>query len=70
MVQNYVFEAQGLIEKRSKEIIFHLSSQNKSERSQLLDVLQKHGNYIDFPDNFSLRTKIADHLIAENDYCF
>ena len=70
MTQNYVFEAQGLIAKRIKEVILHLTGDNKDERNQLLDVLQKHGEYIDHPDSFELKTKIADHLIKENKYCF
>ncbi len=70
MTQNYVFEAQGLIAKRIKEVILHLTGGNKDERNQLLEVLQKHGEYIDHPDSFGLRTKIADHLIKENKYCF
>ena len=70
MTQNYVFEAQGLIAKRIKEVILHLTGDNKDERNQLLEVLQKHGEYIDHPDSFGLRTKIADYLIKENKYCF
>jgi len=70
MTQNYVFEAQSLITKRIKEVILHLTGDNKDERNQLLEVLQKHGEYIDHPDSFGLRTKIADHLIKENKYCF
>jgi alkylation response protein AidB-like acyl-CoA dehydrogenase len=70
MTQNYVFEAQGLIAKRIKQVILHLTDDNKDERNQLLEVLQKHGEYIDHPDSFGLRTKIADHLIKENKYYF
>lgn len=70
MTQNYVFEAQSLISKRIKEVILHLTGDNKDERNQLLEVLQKHGEYINHPDSFELRTKIADHLIKENKYCF
>ena len=70
MTQNYVFEAQGLITKRIKEVILHLTADNKDERNQLIDVLQKHGEYVDHPDSFELRIKIADHLIKENKYCF
>ena len=70
MTQNYVFEAQGLIAKRIKEVILHLTGDNEDERNQLLEVLQKHGEYIDHPDSFGLRTKIADHLIKENKYYF
>ena len=70
MVQNFVFEAQSLISKQAKEVIFHLTDDNKTERNQLLEVLQKHGEYIDYPDNISLKTKIADHLIQEKKYCF
>ncbi|MDC0515205.1 acyl-CoA dehydrogenase family protein [Flavobacteriaceae bacterium] len=70
MTQNYVFEAQSLIAKRIKEVILHLTADNKDERNQLLYALKKHGEYIDHPDSFELRTKIADHLIKENKYCF
>ena len=70
MTQNYVFEAQGLITKRIKEVILHLTADNNDERNQLLDVLQKYGEYIDHPDSFELKTKIADHLIKENKYYF
>lgn len=70
MTQNYVFEAQGLIAKRIKQVILHLTDDNEDERNQLLEVLQKHGEYIDHPDSFGLRTKIADHLIKENKYYF
>ena len=70
MTQNYIFEAQSLITKRIKEVILHLTADNKKERNQLFDVLQKHGEYIDHPDSFELSTKIADHLIKENKYCF
>ena len=70
MTQNYVYEAQGLIAKRIKEVILHLTGDNKDERNQLLEVLQKHGENIDHPDSFGLRTKIADYLIKENKYCF
>ena len=42
MTENYVFEAQGLITKRIKEVMLHLSGENKDERIQLLEVLQKH----------------------------
>jgi hypothetical protein len=70
IVQNYVFEAQGLISKRLKEVIFHLTHDNKGERNQLLEVVQKHAEYIDYPDSISLKNKIADHLITENNYCF
>ena len=70
MTQNYVFEAQGLIAKRIKQVILHLTDDNKDGRNQLLEVLQKHGEYIDHPDSFGLRTKIADHLIKENKYYF
>jgi hypothetical protein len=33
-------------------------------------VVQKHGEYIDYPDSIHLKNKIADHLIEENSYCF
>jgi alkylation response protein AidB-like acyl-CoA dehydrogenase len=70
MTQNYVFDAHDLINKRLREVILHLTTDAATERNQLLDVLQKHGAYIDFPDRFELRTIIADHLIKEKKYCF
>ena len=36
ITENYVFEAQGLITKRIKEVMLHLSGENKDERIQLL----------------------------------
>jgi len=68
MVQNYVFEAQNLITKRAKEVIFHLTERNKTERDQLLSAIQKHAEYVEYPDSFTLRTKIADRFIKENLY--
>jgi alkylation response protein AidB-like acyl-CoA dehydrogenase len=70
MVQNYVFEAHSLINKRLKEVIVHLTAENKEERDQLFAVVQKDGEYIDYPDSIHLKNKIADHLIEENSYCF
>lgn len=70
MVQNYVFEAHSLINKRLKEVIVHLTAENKEERDQLFAVVQKHGEYFDYPDSIHLKNKIADHLIEENSYCF
>ena len=68
MVQNYVFEAQNLITKRAKEVIFHLTESNKTERDQLLSGIQEHAEYVEYPDSFTLRTKIADRFIMENSY--
>ena len=70
MVQNYVFEAQNLITKRAKEVILHITGDNLTERNQLLQVLQKHGEYVDYPDGIALKIKIADQLINEKKYCF
>jgi hypothetical protein len=69
MVKNYVFEAQSLISKRLKEVIFHLTHENKEERDQLLDVVHKHAEYIEYPDSIRLKNQIADKLIQENKYC-
>ena len=68
LVQNYVFESQNLITKRAKEVIFHITEGNKTERNQLLDAVNRHAEYIEYPDIFSLRTKIADRFIKENLY--
>jgi alkylation response protein AidB-like acyl-CoA dehydrogenase len=68
LVQNYVFEAQSLITKRAKEVIFHITEGNKTERNQLLDAVNRHAEYIEYPDIFTLKTKIADRFIKENLY--
>jgi alkylation response protein AidB-like acyl-CoA dehydrogenase len=70
MVENYVFEAQSLINKRLKEVVIHLTEENKNERNQLLQIVNKHLEYVDYPNSISLKNKIADHLITENCYCF
>jgi len=70
MVENYVFEAQSLINKRLKEVVIHLTEENKNERNQLLQIVHKHLEYVDYPNSISLKNKIADHLITENCYCF
>ena len=70
MVKNYVFEAQSLINKRLKEVIIHLTEENKDERNQLLQIVHKHLEYVNYPNSITLKNKIADHLITENCYCF
>ncbi len=69
MVQHYIFEAHELVSKKLKEVILHLA-QNETERTQMMDALDKHNAYTVHPDLFDLKTKIATHLIKENSYCF
>ncbi|MGB2514519.1 MAG: acyl-CoA dehydrogenase family protein, partial [Flavobacteriaceae bacterium] len=62
MVQHYIFEAHELVSKKLKEVILHLA-QNETERTQMMDALDKHNAYTVHPDLFDLKTKIATHLI-------
>ena len=50
--------------------LFSKPVENKDERNQLLQIIHKHAEYIDYPNNINLKNKIADHIIAENGYCF
>ena len=69
MVQQYVFEAHELIDKKLKEVILHLA-QNDAERNQMMEAVKKHNSYSVYPDLIDLKTKIATHLIEENSYSF
>lgn len=70
MVQNYIFDAQSIIFKSLKEVILHITIDKKEERDQLLKVIHKHSEYVNYPDSIGLKNKIADNLIRENKYCF
>tara|TARA_B100001057_G_scaffold69606_3_gene63410 strand:- start:1707 stop:3512 length:1806 start_codon:yes stop_codon:yes gene_type:complete len=70
MVQNYIFDAQSIVFKRLKEVILHITIDKKAERDQLLKVIHKHSEYVNYPDSIGLKNKIADNLIQENKYCF
>jgi alkylation response protein AidB-like acyl-CoA dehydrogenase len=69
MVQQYVFEAHELIDKKLKEVILHLA-QSEAERNQMMEVVKQHNSYSVYPDLIALKTKIATHLIEENSYSF
>lgn len=69
MVQQYVFEAHELIDKKLKEVILHLA-QSDAERNQMMEAVKKHNSYSVYPDLIDLKTKIATHLIEENSYSF
>jgi hypothetical protein len=70
MVQNYIFDAQNIIFKSLKEVILHITIDKKEERDQLLKVIHKHSDYVNYPDSIGLKNKIADNLIREKKYCF
>ena len=70
MVQNYIYDAQSIIFKSLKEVILHITIDKKEERDQLLKVIHKHSEYVNYPDSIGLKNKIADNLIRENKYCF
>jgi len=42
----------------------------EDEQEQLLEVLHKKLQYHAYPDIIGLKTKVADKLIKENNYCF
>ena len=69
MVQQYVFVAHELIDKKLKEVILHLA-QSDAERNQMMEAVKKHNSYSVYPDLIDLKTKIATHLIEENSYSF
>ncbi len=68
MTQLYLYEANEIILKKSKDIIYSISEGD--EKSELLDLIKKTCDYKTCPNIFSLKTKIADKIINENKYCF
>ena len=68
MTQHYTYDALTLISAKAKDAILYMSKD--AERIQLLNVLHKKLNYIQWPNVMHLKTIIADQLIQENRYCF
>ena len=68
MTQLYLHEANEIILKKSKDIIYSISEGD--EKSGLLDLIKKTCEYKTCPNIFSLKTEIADKIINENKYCF
>ena len=68
MTQLYLYEANEIILKKSKDIIYSISKGD--EKSELLDLIKKTCVYKSCPDIFGLKTEIANKIISENKYCF
>ena len=68
MTQLYLYEANEIILKKSKDIIYSISEGN--EKSELLDLIKKTCDYKTCPNIFVLKTEIANKIISENKYCF
>ena len=68
MTQLYLHEANEIIQKKSKDIIYSISEGD--EKSELLELVKKTCDYKSCPNIFDLKNKIADKVINENKYCF
>ena len=68
MTQLYLHEANEIILKKSKDIIYSISEGD--EKSGLLDLIKKTCDYKTCPNVFVLKTEIANKIINENKYCF
>ena len=68
MTQLYLHEANEIILKKSKDIIYSISEGD--EKSELLDLIKKTCDYKSCPNIFDLKTEIANKIINENKYCF
>jgi len=68
MTQLYLYEANEIILKKSKDIIYSISEGN--EKSELLSLIKKTCIYKSCPNIFGLKTEIANKIINENKYCF
>ena len=64
----YVFEATEIVIKSSKELIANISK--GSEQLNLMKSVHRLCRYDQIPDIISLKNRVADRLIAENQYCF
>ena len=68
MTKLYVFDATEIVLRKGKEIIGNIA--DVKEKTKLLKGVHQLCLYEDLPDVISLKTQIADLLIAENKYCF
>ena len=68
MTQLYLYEANEIILKKSKDIIYSISEGD--EKSELLDLIKKTCDYKTCPNIFNLKTEIANKIISENKYYF
>ena len=68
MTSIYVFEATEIVIKSSKELIANISK--GSEQLNLMKSVHRLCRYDQIPDIISLKNRVADRVIAENQYCF
>jgi alkylation response protein AidB-like acyl-CoA dehydrogenase len=68
MTQLYLYEANEIIQKKSKDIIFSISE--NEEKLELLELVKNTCDYKSCPNIFNLKTKISDKVVNENKYCF
>jgi len=68
MTQLYLYEANEIILKKSKDVIYSILEGD--EKSELLDLVKKTCVYKSCPNIFGLKTEIANKIISENKYCF
>ena len=68
MTRIYVFEATEIVIKSSKELIANISKGN--EQLNLMKSVHRLCRYDQIPDIISLKNRVADRVIAENQYCF
>ena len=68
MTSIYVFEATEIVIKSSKELIANISK--GSEQLNLMKSVHRLSRYDQIPDIISLKNRVADRVIAENQYCF
>ena len=68
MTSIYVFEATEIVLKSSKELIANISKGN--EQLNLMKSVHRLCRYDQIPDIISLKNRVADRVISENQYCF
>ena len=68
MTRIYVFEATEIVIKSSKELIANISKGN--EQLNLMKSVHRLCRYDQIPDIIGLKNRVADRVIAENQYCF
>jgi len=68
MTSIYVFEATEIVIKSSKELIANISTGD--EQLNLMKRVDRLCSYDQIPDIISLKNRVADRVIAENQYCF
>jgi transcription termination factor NusB len=68
MTSIYVFEAIEIVLKSSKELIANISKGD--EQLNLMKSVHRLCRYDQIPDIISLKNRVADRVIAKNQYCF